>query len=216
MAHVAVGVTLPSHVADGLRIFLDLCQSCMWAYTFRGAVIACERPAAIHRDERGRLHSDTGPAMDFRDGWKIYAVHGVRVPAWLLTEPARLTIDAIHAEPNSEIQRVMIERFGWDEYAEQCGAQVIDHDERWGTLMRRPTRNGDPILFLKVINRSAEPDGSFRRYILPVDSELRPIPDPAEEGVDFGDSQTLTALNAVASTFGMRGGEYAAMLSAES
>jgi hypothetical protein len=50
-----------------------------------------------------------------------------------------------------------------------------------------------------VINRSAEPDGSFRRYILPVDSELRPIPDPAEEGVDFGDSQTLTALNAVAS-----------------
>ncbi len=216
MAAVAIGVRLRSDTADGFKIFLDLCQSCMWAYAYTNTVIACDRPLSISRDERGRLHNDDGPAMEFRDGWTIHAVHGVRVPSWLFTNPERLTLDAIHAESNTEIQRVMIERFGWDRYAEECGADIIDHDERWGTLMRRKTRDGEPILFLRVVNRSPEPDGSFRKYVLPLDSRLRPIPDPAKVDDDFGEPQKLTALNGVASTFGLRGNEYAEMLSAES
>jgi len=110
---------------------------------------------------------------------------------------------------------VMIERFGWDRYAAECGAEIIDHDEKYGTLMRRG-RGEDAILFLKVINRSPEPDGSFRKYILPVDSELRPIPDPMNANENFGESQALRAVNAVASTFGLRGKDYASLLGAES
>jgi hypothetical protein len=110
----------------------------------------------------------------------------------------------------------MIERFGWDRYSAECGAEIVDHDERWGTLMRRVTNGGEPILFLRVVNRSPEPDGSFRNYVLPVDARLRPIPDPAKTDDDFGQPQKLTALNAVASTFGLRGKEYCELLGAES
>jgi hypothetical protein len=212
---VGIGVTLQSDTAHLFRMIFDLCQSCMWAYAFKGAVIACERPLSISRDERGRLHNEAGPAMEFRDGWEIYAVHGVRVPDWIIAEPSRLTIAAIHAEKNTEIQRVMIERYGWDRYADECAAKLIDHDERWGTLMRRESGEG-AVTFLKVINRSPEPDGSFRRYILPVDAQLRPIPDPSRPDERLGEPQELTALNAVASTFGMRGNEYAELLAAES
>jgi hypothetical protein len=190
--------------------------SCMWWYPRDGLIIACERPLAVHFDERGRLHNDAGAAVEFRDGWKIYAVHGVRMPDWVFEKPAHLTIDAIHAEPNSEIQRVMVERFGWDRYSNECGAEIVDHDERWGTLCRRKSASGNPILFLRVVNRSPEPDGSFRNYVLPVDSQLRPIPDPACPDDQFGEPQRLTALNAVASTFGLRGNEYADLLTAES
>jgi hypothetical protein len=167
-------------------------------------------------DERERLHNDSGPALEFRDGWKIYRVHNVAVPEWIFTEPERLNVEAIHAEKNTEVQRVMIERFGWDKYTDECGAEIIDHDERFGTLMRRIVQGGEPIMFLKVINRSSEPDGSFRRYVLPVDSALRPIPDPSVLGEDFGQRQALTALNAVASTFGLTGKVYAELLAAES
>jgi len=215
VAAVAIGVKLRSDTADTFRIFLDLCQSCMWAYAFRGAVIACDRPAAIHRDKIGRLHNTSGPAMAFRDGWTIHAVHGVRVPGWIIEQPSRITVATIESEQNSEIKRVMIERFGWDRYAQESGAEVVDHDERWGTLYRR-VAGTEPILWLGVINRSPEPDGSFRRYVLPVHPELRPLPDPAVPSEDFGAPQTLTAFNAVASTFGMTGAAYAAQLSAES
>jgi hypothetical protein len=210
-----LGVQYEASAADRLDIMHEISMSCMWWYPRDGVIIACERPLAVNFDERERLHNDAGPAVEFRDGWKLYRVHGVDVPEWLFTNPERMSIEAIHQEGNTEVQRVMIERFGWDRYAAECGAEIVDHDEKYGTLMRRG-RGEDAILFLKVINRSPEPDGSFRKYILPVDSELRPIPDPMNANENFGESQALTAVNAVASTFGLRGKDYASLLGAES
>ena len=211
-----IGVKYDADAADKLDIMHEIGLSCMWWYPHAGLIIACERPLSVHFDDRNRLHSDVGPAVEFRDGWKIYAVHGVRMPPWVFEEPQRLTIGAINAEGNTEVQRVMIERFGWDRYADECGAEVVDHDERWGTLCRRQSVSGESILFLRVVNRSPEPDGSFRNYVLPVDSQLRPIPDPAKPDENFGEPQNLTTLNAVASTWGLTGKVYKEMLSAES
>jgi len=84
----------------------------------------------------------------------------------------------------------------------------VNHDDRWGTLRRR----GDHLV-LEVVNRSPEPDGSFRHYMLPVAPGCEPLP---ESGTELGDPQELTALNAVASPFGMRGADYARMVAAES
>jgi len=100
----------------------------------------------------------------------------------------------------------MIERFGWDRYAAECGAQIIDHDERWGTLFGR---NGQ-ALFLRVVNGSPEPDGSFRNYVLPVGPGCEPLPEEGE--TELGEPQELTALNAVASTYGLTGKQYASSM----
>jgi hypothetical protein len=58
---------------------------------------------------------------------------------------------------------------------------------------------------IEVVNRSPEPDGTYRHFFLNVHPELRPmLPDRS-----FGPPQRLTARNAVASTFGLSGAEYA-------
>ena len=170
-----------------------------------------DRPEILTVDDRNRPHNDTGPFCRWRDGTALYAVHGVHVPQWIIEHPADLTPDKITAEKNSEIQRVMIERYGWDKYLDNIGAGIVDHDERWGTLFRTPAG-----LVLKVVNRSPEPDGSFRNYVLPVADNLEPLPDPDDENGVLGLPQKLSALNAVASTFGMTGREYKAVLGAES
>ena len=170
-----------------------------------------DRPEVLTVDETRRPHNEKGPFCRWRDGTAIYSVHGVRIPAWIVERPDRLTIEAISDEQNSEIKRVMIERYGWERYVADVGGPVIDHDERWGTLRRT-----DGGLVLEVVNRSAEPDGSFRRYILPVADGCEPLPDPADANAELGDPQALTALNAVASTFGLRGEEYARLVGAES
>lgn len=56
--------------------------------------------------------------------------------------------------------------------------------------------------------KTAEPDGSFKEYMLRVHPELRPMLD----GGQFGEPQALTAHNAVASTFGLRGEQYAPIM----
>jgi hypothetical protein len=172
--------------------------------------IISDRPSVLTVDSRNRPHKETGPFCQWRDGSALYAIHGVRVPAWIVERPGEISIDKINAESNSEIQRIMIERFGWDRYDQECNARVIDRDERWGTLMQSPGG-----LYLKVVNRSPEPDGSFRNYILPVADRCEPLPDQDDPGAELGEPQQLTALNAVASTFGLRGEEYA-RLAAES
>jgi hypothetical protein len=203
-----IGVIFDSATADGLDIMQEIGFSCMWWYPRDGLIVACERPAEIHMDDRSRVHCETGPAILFRDGWSIHAIHGVRVPADVVERPETISLASINEQPNSEIQRVMIERFGWDRYGSESGAAIIDHDERWGTLCRSSAG-----LFLRVVNRSAEPDGTFRNYVLPLDDGLRPIPDGDD---DWGAPQALTALNAVASTFGMTGVEYKSAVGAES
>jgi hypothetical protein len=36
----------------------------------------CERPRAIVLNSKGELHSDNGPALDYPDGWCLYAANG--------------------------------------------------------------------------------------------------------------------------------------------
>ena len=105
----------------------------------------------------------------------------------------------------------MIERYrageavsGIAAYLRDAGAQLLDRDPGFGRLWRLDTGEAAPWLMLEVENRSPEPDGSYRHFLLRVDPELRPILGSG----GFGPPQPLTARNAVASTFGMSGEEY--------
>ena len=163
-------------------------------------------PTLILTDDTRRLHCETGPAFSWLSDVHLHFVHGVLVPAQVIEAPDTMTGAQIEAEANAEVRRVMIERFGADRYMRDAGAIVIDHDERWGTLWRKPRAGDSDMLMLEVVNRSPEPDGSFRHYWLRIQPECRPM--PTKSGMKLGAPQPLTALNAVASTFGKRGKEY--------
>lgn len=62
--------------------------------------------------------------MAFADGWVIWAIHGVQVPERVVTAPDTLTIAQIQQERNAEVQRVMLERFGWDRYLNATAATL--------------------------------------------------------------------------------------------
>lgn len=46
----------------------------------RSGVVLCERPTRLALDDQGRLHSDLGAAVEYPDGWTVWARHGVPVP----------------------------------------------------------------------------------------------------------------------------------------
>jgi hypothetical protein len=72
-------------------------------------------------------------------------------------------------------------------------------------------------VMVEVVNSTAEPDGSFKDYWLRVQPDCRPlVADPSTpSGFRLGSAQKQTALNAVASTYGMTGEEYRERLAVE-
>ena len=96
---------------------------------------------------------------------------------------------AIQAEANAEIRRVLLDRYGWDRYVLESGAQIV-HADDYGTLYRAELEGDEPIAMVSVVNSTADTDGSFKPYLIPVNPACR------------------TAHDAVASTFGLTAKTY--------
>jgi hypothetical protein len=193
-----------------LRAHADAASSACWWWPHRDFVMVCERPTTIARDEAGRLHSATGKAIEWPDGWGLYRHHGMAVPADIIEHPERITRARILDERNAEIRRVMVEIYGVARYVQDSGAEVVHADKdslgHPRRLLRAPAPGDDPIVLIELTNSTPEPDGSHRMFHIRVHPELRPI--PFEPGQEFGEPQEMTCINAVASLYGLRGEGY--------
>jgi Domain of unknown function (DUF6745) len=153
----------------------ELAQSAGWALPHENICWISERHHVLQCDENGRLHSLTGPACVYPDGWEIHAIHGVRVPAFVVERPREITIEKIGAETNAEVRRIMIDRYcigdevrGAAAFMRDAGGKRVDHDKKFGTLWRREIRDDEPIVMLEVVNATRERDGSSKHYWLRV------------------------------------------------
>jgi len=97
--------------ATRLRGLKEVAAASGWWWPFSGAVILTERPTVLVRDAENRLHSDTGPALHYPDGWGIWAIHGLRVDRRVVETPETLTAEEVRDEPNAEIRRHMLDRY---------------------------------------------------------------------------------------------------------
>ena len=155
-----VGVQLPDRLDTGLG-GLRMLAGGGWWWPYEGFVILTDRPSVVTRDERGRLHCSDGPAVAYRDGYGLWAVHGVRVPQEVIEVPETLTAGRILDEPNAEVRRVMIERHGQEKFLRAAGAQVVDEDTDGLGFPRRLHRVQIPgdenLVMVEVTNSTPEP-----------------------------------------------------------
>jgi hypothetical protein len=171
----------------------ELAQSAGWAFPHANICWVAERHHILKRDERGRLHSLAGPACAYPDGWEIYAIHGVRVPASVVERPHEITLEKIDNETNAEIRRVLIDRYrvgeeinGAAAFMRDAGGERIDHDEKFGTLWRREVVDDEPIVLLEVTNATPEPGGRFKHYWLRVPPTMTSAREAAAWTFDLG------------------------------
>lgn len=102
----------------------------------RRCAILVRRPVEVRSDSEGRLHSLTGPAYRWGDGFRGYAIQGVEVPGWVILEPERVTLDYLLEVANLEVRRVLIECFGRERFLTMNRAAVV-HEDRDGAGMPR-------------------------------------------------------------------------------
>lgn len=168
---------------DGL---FGMAKSCGWWTPLEDAAIFQHRPLEIHLDDRRRLHNINGPAVKFRgcEDANIYCVHNVRVEQKIIDR--QFDWRDIDKQTNAEVKRVMIELYTPGRYITESGTKLVASDD-WGSLYRKEIANDEPLVMVKVLNSTPEPDGSIKEYWLRVDPN-------AYGGVK-------TPLAAIASTF---------------
>lgn len=172
---------------------IGLTEGAGWYLPHANVIWVSERQTEIVQDDRGRPHCESGPAIAFNDGWEIYAWHGIPVDKKIILEPDSLTVEEIDAIQNVEVRRVVLERFGLENYFLAGKTTILDDDPEFGTLLVRETSSpfeDQPIFMLRVFNSPDEPDGTRKVYLL----RVPPF--------------ATTARQAVAWTFGLSAEEY--------
>jgi hypothetical protein len=117
-----------------LRPMIEFSKEVGWWWPLDNAVIFTERPIFLTRDDNFRLHHESRRALEYADGFGIWAWHGVRVPQWVIESPEKITPQKVLTENNQEIRRVMLERYGWDRLLIDLQA-TTEQTDRYGTLV---------------------------------------------------------------------------------
>lgn len=150
-----------------LAAFTDLVYRVDGLWAFAKVAVVLEPPSEVHLDEFGRFHRTDGPALRWKDGSTLFAVDGrfAADPAILLgTE--ELTIFHIRQEPDPGIRRALLQTYGPEKVMRELGRKV--GQDGTGELWRVDDFDGEPLVMVRVINSSPEPDGSYKPYWLRV------------------------------------------------
>ncbi len=153
---------------------LSLLMRSGFAYTPLTRVLFICRAPKVRVDEAGRLHAEERAALEFADGYKIFAWHGTLVPREIIEEPQSLTCQRIDDERNIELRRALIDKFGIANYLREACAGIHDQNEM-GTLYLKQMPGDEPIALVRVKNSTAEIDGTFKEYFLRVPPTIKTV-----------------------------------------
>jgi hypothetical protein len=178
---------------------IELAKSVGMVWPTKDICFFVERWSRFSVDTQGRIHSVTGPAVQFRDGSEFYAYHGVADgDLGLIFRAAHtLSIDrifelgmnrrnfAIEVYKGGRENGGGLERFVHDlKHSSSSDIRnrivALDHDPAIGTLYHINVRRGSgywtgqpPLAVVSVRNSTPEPDGSVKQYCLRVPPTIR-------------------------------------------
>jgi hypothetical protein len=97
-----------------------------WCWYHDDVAAISDRPLRLLFNDRGQLHGEDAAAIEWRDGYSLWAINGVVIDEQIVMRPQSQTIEQIRGEQNEEIKRIRIDRFGWDRYLTGINATRID------------------------------------------------------------------------------------------
>ncbi|MEG4231477.1 hypothetical protein QUA40_05065 [Microcoleus sp. Pol11C3] len=116
-------------------IYQSLAKYCGWIVPFKRVCFICDRPTILSFDNQQRLHAVGSPAILFKDGFKVYAVNGVRVPElYGKQHPSQWRADWLLSERNAEVKRVLIQGIGYARICQELQATELDSWQEYTLL----------------------------------------------------------------------------------
>lgn len=128
-----------------------------WIWTGKN-IFAVRRPQVIALDNASRFHSAEGPAIKFAD-YEAFYWHGVAIDRNIIEHPQTITVEQIREQDNTEVRRIMLERFGIERFAKEAELILIDESSEGKLFVSRIGHNGmtfNDIAILEVVNSTPE------------------------------------------------------------
>lgn len=154
---------------DNIDHMKELVMNSGWVYLGDTDAIIHDRPVTIARDDQGRLHSETGPAIAYGDSWQRFFWHGVAIPAEWITDRSKLTAEIAIGQENVELRRCACEILGWANVIKNLKSKQIDKDPdpMVGTLYEvdLPDMGKEKFLVVQC--------GTGRTFAIPVPPEMK-------------------------------------------
>lgn len=114
---------------DEFNLYKKFSRCAVHIVQYPGDIFVCsEWPEEVHF-KGDNLHNESGPAVAFRDGFKVWVIDGFSVDEQLVMRPETQTIDQIDGEQNNDLRAMRLERFGQGRYLAETGAEVLDERE---------------------------------------------------------------------------------------
>lgn len=123
-----------------------------WIFTLDKYCIVCERPIKILFDQQQLLHAEGDTAIEFADGLKIYANHGVFLPEkYGNLLPDQWQAHWLIGEENAQLRRLLIQNIGYARICQELTVAKLDCWEEYTLLKIIDNVDFDPIYLLKMV-----------------------------------------------------------------
>lgn len=137
---------------ETFKPLINVARECGSILPYTNVCFVSSRPKAIHLDGQYRLHKlGGGKALEYWDGWGIWAVNGVQMPEKYASEiPENWDSRWLLETSNAEHRRVIIGVIGYSKLMRQLGATQIHSDVDMSLHKIDLDVDVETIYFLKV------------------------------------------------------------------
>ena len=140
---------------EKLKGLWQISKAAGWFFPRENVCFISERHNVLHRNSRGQLHCENGPALAYPDGFCIYALNGVRMQEHHITTPSsRMDAKELLAETNVEVRRELLRKIGIERFEQVAGSKVLDTKGNYQLLSIKLSDNIPDARFLKMLNPS--------------------------------------------------------------
>jgi len=113
------------------RLWVQLKNSCGFFYVFEGFTIITPRPKsvwALGANGTRQLHSASGPALEYEDGFKLYYWNGANIPAQWIEDIDSVDPQLALTLEQQDQRMILREIMGWERIMKVLDCKVIDED----------------------------------------------------------------------------------------
>ena len=126
------GLKLSKDTMERAEAYRKINESVNYIWPNRDFVIVCDRPKHILRDEEGRLHSTEQKAIEYKDGWGLYMIHGVKFTEEQFNKAKTATIAEILSWEDIDQRSVLLRERPIEKLLEEVPKKLLDHSEECG------------------------------------------------------------------------------------
>lgn len=139
-----------------------------WVYPVAEHVVISLRPVEMHVNPRRMLHRDGGAAVQYADGFAVYALNGVRVPKWLaVNKPGDIDPIKFAKIENVEIRREFVRKIGVERIYREYGGTIADRRGDYELVLLDLGGGTGAWPYLKMLNPSTR-----TRHLEAVDKKI--------------------------------------------